>query len=204
MYSDNYDNAPNFGGNFENDLQAEEGTQNSRLLKSKAYRQKIEDNVIALRNRISFLENEENKLLGKIEKTKCQALEVIRIKRSAKLHNQMVDNAKFAEKEYICSKKEEVHEMKEDLDTCLHEAYNHCKEANLSKADQVKASLNSLKGQYIEQKKCETRELIERCNAQKQFEKDLIDKKDRILVRYYIFNNNRKIQKIRPNKGMKT
>ena len=177
--SDEKLNAPNFGVNG---MQEDEGEYNSRLLKSKAHRQKIEENVIALQNRISFLENEENKLLGKIEKTKNLALEVIKIKRNTRLHNDMVNNAKFAEKEYIITKKEEVHDMKEELNQNMRGAYQAHQQESMSKADQVKANLNSLKEEYIQHKRWEQRDLIEKCNVQKQFEKNLEAKKEKILV----------------------
>ena len=176
MYSDSLENnrPPNFGTN------EDDHEWNSRLLKSKAHRQKIEDNVIALQNRITFLENEECKLLGKIEHTKNVALEVIKIKRNARHHNDMVENAKYQAKEYLYHRKEEVHDMREDLNNGMRGAYKANQNDNLSKAEEVKANLNNLKNQYIEQKRYEQRNAIEKCNAQRQFEKDLEAKKERI------------------------
>ena len=176
MYSDSLEanRPPNFGSVEDNH------EWNSRLLKSKAHRMKIEDNVVALQNRITFLENEEVKLLVKIENTKHVALEVINTKRYSRNHNDMVENAKTQAKEYLFTKKEEVHDMRTDLNNGMRGAYKANQSENLSKADEVKNCLNTLKNQYTEHKRAEQRDLIEKCNAQKQFEKDLEAKKERI------------------------
>lgn len=180
MYSDSVEanRPPNFGSVEDNH------EWNSRLLKSKAHRMKIEDNVVAQQNRITFLENEECKLLVKIENTKHVALEVINIKRYSRNHNDMLDNAKEQAIEYLHTRKEEVHDMKQGLDNGMRGAYKANQSENLSKADEVKNNLNSLKNQYTEHKRAEQRDLIEKCNAQKQFEKDLDAKKERIQVNY--------------------
>ena len=70
--------------------------------------------------------------------------------------------------------------MRTDLNNGMRGAYKANQSENLSKADEVKNCLNNLKNQYTEHKRAEQRDLIEKCNAQKQFEKDLEAKKDRI------------------------
>ena len=47
-----------------------ESVWNSKLLQSKETRQRIEDNVLSLKNRIKFLQHEEEKLTQKIDATK--------------------------------------------------------------------------------------------------------------------------------------
>jgi len=153
---------------------------NSALLKSKAVRQKIEDNVNALRNRISFLENEECKLLSKIEETKIRALEVIKIKKDARIHSQNLFNHTTEKELELAHRKEEVHEMRDELKNNLTTAYSNTLQNHVSKAEEVKATLSSLKEYYKEVKKAEQRENIEKCNNQRTFEAELEEKKARI------------------------
>lgn len=101
----------------------EEIEWNSKLLRSKAHRQRIEDNVNALQNRITYLENEEIKLLTKIEETKARALEVIKIKRNARTHNEMVEDAKQHQIEVTEMKAEQTTQMKNELGSGLQQAY---------------------------------------------------------------------------------
>jgi len=83
--------------------------------------------VNALRNRINFLELEETKLLSKIEETKSKAFDVIRIKRDARVHSELVQNAKVHEVQSIEHRKEDVSTMKNDLTEGLHQAYVYAK-----------------------------------------------------------------------------
>ena len=171
-------NAPNFGNQG---LNTEENEWNSRFLRSRAHRQKIEDNVNALRNRITFLENEEMKLLTKIEETKSRALDVIKIKRDSRLHNQMVSEHKVYENRVVSIKHHEASALKEDLDTGLKTAVEQNVRVQMSKADQVKQSLSLLKNQYSEHKKIEQRQNMTKVNMQRNFEAELEQKKAHIL-----------------------
>jgi len=162
-------------------LDAEETEWNSRLLQSKANRVRIEENVNALRNRISFLENEEMKLISNIEATKTRALEVIKIKRDARVHNEAVKTHQEENVMHVEIRKEEVSDMRTDLSEGLHQALQQNKDLQLSKADEVKASLNILKDYYRETKKTEHRSNMEKVSVQRTFEQELDDKKSRIL-----------------------
>jgi chromosome segregation ATPase len=169
-------------------LDAEETEWNSRLLKSKANRQKIEENVNALRNRISFLENEEMKLISNIEATKTRALEVIKIKRDARVHTDAVQSH-FQENEmHVEVRKEEVSTMKTDLQGGLREALERNKDLQLSKADEVKANLNTLKEFYRETKRTEQIGNMDKVAVQRTFESTLEEKKARILVKNFQLN----------------
>lgn len=86
-----------------------------RLLSSKFNREKFEENARALANRITLLENEEKKLLTKIEDTKRKALEVLQIKKAAKNHKEAVDNYKKHSEDYLVEKRVEIADMKYDL-----------------------------------------------------------------------------------------
>ena len=163
----------------------EETEWNSRLLRSKANRQKIEDNVNALRNRITFLENEEFKLIGKIEETKVRALEVIKIKRDSRIHNANLATYKHDNEVHVEVRKEEVSDMKTELSEGLQQALQNNKDLQMSKADEVKANLETLKGYYKQTKKQEQRENIEKVTCQKTFEQELEEKKAKILVKNF-------------------
>ena len=53
-----------------------ESVWNSKLLQSKETRQRIEDNVLSLKNRIKFLQHEEDKLNAKIDATKVSLFSI--------------------------------------------------------------------------------------------------------------------------------
>jgi len=60
----------------------------NRLLHSKISRKKIELDAMALKNRIMLLENEESKVMQKIEETKRKALHIIQIKQRNREHDE--------------------------------------------------------------------------------------------------------------------
>ena len=90
-YSKNNQFSPRNYEEFEqNDHSKSKMSFQSRLLDTRSNRKKVEADVQALANRVALLENEEKKLLGKIEDTKRKALEVMHIKKNAKVHQEIL------------------------------------------------------------------------------------------------------------------
>ena len=122
--------------------------------------------------------------MSNIEATKSRALEVIKIKKNARVHNEAVRAHQEESETYVEVRKDEVSEMKNELSTGLHQALEQNKNLQMSKADQVKANLNILKDYYRETKRTELRENMEKVSVQKTFEQELEEKKSKILVFY--------------------
>ena len=113
----------------------------NRFLNAKISRKKIELDAMALKNRILLLENEENKVMRKIEETKRRALQIIQIKARNRDHeeeqnewrswtaheiaerHEMVANERVVlqtavdvqREEYLHETKEKANEMKQNL-----------------------------------------------------------------------------------------
>ena len=146
----------------------------SRLLKTKEERQRVEDNVLSLRNRIQFLKNEEDKLLTKIEATIDKAGFVAKVKNDAKDHSGLLSWASTTKQTLLSQKKVEVKEMRQGLEHGLHTAYHNRDTDHRNEADNVRDQLERLNEDYAERRRAAFANLVHKCTTQKESEKEFI------------------------------
>ena len=149
----------------------------NRLLDCRTNRKKVEMDVQALANRVALLENEEKKLLGKIEDTKRKALEIMHIKKSAKQHQSALSEKNQRANWEKERNHEKVQQQKNELQDGLEHGRRMAAEKNLSKAESVKQNLQNLREQYKQKKMQDQAEQIHNVNNIKLFERDLEAKK---------------------------
>jgi len=110
----------------------------SKLLKSKMNRVQVESNVNALLNRVSMLEREEEKLLGKIDETTKKALSIIKVKENSFFHKDILDS----HRQKISQEKETIHMEVQSMRKKLREKSKSAKRENVKhasmKAEDVK------------------------------------------------------------------
>ena len=146
----------------------------SRLLKTKEERQRVEDNVLSLRNRIQFLKNEEDKLLTKIEATIDKAGFVAKVKNDAKDHSGLLSWACTTKQTLLSQKKVDVKEMKQANEDGLHEAYHNRDSDQRMAADNVRDHLGRLNEDYAERRRAAFANLVHKCTTQKEAEREFI------------------------------
>ena len=146
----------------------------SRLLKTKEERQRVEDNVLSLRNRIQFLKNEEDKLLTKIDATIDKAGFVAKVKNDAKDHSCLLSWASTTKQTLLSQKRVDVQEMKQGLQDGLHGAYHNLESTNRMDADNVRDQLERLNEDYAERRRTAFAELVHKCTSQKEAEREFI------------------------------
>jgi len=149
----------------------------SRLLDTRSNRKKVEADVQALANRVALLENEEKKLLGKIEDTKRKALEVMHIKKNAKVHQEILTEKVQREQYEKHRNKEKAQQQRHELQERVEVTKKYHQEDKLSKAETVKRNLANLREEYAQRKMMEKAENIYNVNNIKNFEKELEMKK---------------------------
>lgn len=146
---------------------------NSRLLDCRSNRKKVELDVQALANRVALLENEEKKLLGKIDETKRKALEIMHIKKNAKVHQEILSEKMQREQFEKHKNKEKAQQQKNELKERVEVTKRYQQEKTLSKAESVKQNLANLRNEYAQRKIAEKAENIYNVNNIKNFEKEL-------------------------------
>ena len=144
----------------------------NRLLDTKSNRKKVEQDVQALANRVALLENEEKKLLGKIEDTKRKALEIMHIKRNAKVHQEKLNEKSERENWEKEKNQEKARMQKMEIQEGLAWGHQIARENNLTKAESVKQNLAALREQYKQKKLQEQAEQIYNVNNIKMLERD--------------------------------
>lgn len=170
-------------GHFGNEQALEDNGNEAtnRFLNAKASRKKIELDAMALKNRILLLENEENKVMKKIEETKRKALQIIEIKARNRDHEQEQTAWRNWNQETI----EQRHEMVERERSDLQKAVDIQREEYLfetkAKADETKNNLQKLRERYKIQKKEEHIHNIQSVNNIRLFEKELESSKRYML-----------------------
>ena len=112
-----------------------------RLMAAKNARKKIEMDARALANRINLLENEEKKVLQKIDETKRKALNVMVIKKRNREHDDLKSDWETEKRMNLNWKKHNAEAMKEDLNSGLSRAQDEANQQSLYKAQQVKDNL---------------------------------------------------------------
>ena len=113
----------------------------NRLLSSKISRKKIELDAQALRNRILLLENEESKVMRKIEDTKRKALNIMHIKQKNREHDEVQQEFREYKKDVHYEKHNHVQEMRSELQKGVEEKRYEYLEDTKSKANEIKDSL---------------------------------------------------------------
>lgn len=174
------------------DLYNEKQEPTNRLLSSKLSRKKIELDAQALRNRILLLENEESKVVRKIEETKRKALNIMQIKQKSREHDDIQnDHREYKRGEYF-ERQVFAREMKTELQRGVEESRGEYFEETKSKANEIKDTLQKLRDRYRIQKKEEQLQNIQNANSIRLFEKEVEDLqrniyktvKDQAKVRY--------------------
>jgi len=162
-------------------LELAETLWNSKLLQCKETRLRIEDNVQSLRNRIQFLQHEENKLLGKISLTKVRAEEVVDIKNLAKAHNATLSWAKQMEVEHVATRKVEVANVRGDHVQGLKDAQHSSFMCQIGKAEDVKGQMSVLNDQMVVERRSNFQKLVGMYQSQKQSELEWLGRREEIL-----------------------
>ena len=153
----------------------------AKLNKTKEERQKVEENVMSLRNRIKFLQNEEAKILTKIDQTIVKADEVVQVKNYAKTHSELLDWAKRTNQTTLVNRKTNAKEMKEQLENGLHVANRQVFSSNKRGADTVRSQLEVLNDEHECRRRAEFNELVRKTCTQRESEKHWIQKKQEML-----------------------
>lgn len=131
----------------------------------------------ALANRVALLENEEKKLLGKIEDTKRKALEIMAVKKNARSHQEALHDKNYRKNRELEQNKAKAYHMKEDMRYKAEEGRKMVYENSMSKAEEVKQNLMNLRAQYKEKKQQDQMAMMHNVNEIKNFEHDLQLKK---------------------------
>jgi hypothetical protein len=155
MYPDPYTEDPHTG--YPQTMEHPTNEDTNRFLNAKISRKKIELDAMALKNRILLLENEENKVMKKIEETKRRALQIIQIKARNRDHeaeqnewrswtaheiaerHEMVANERVVlqtavdvqREEFLHETKEKANEMKQNLQVISYFLVSGLTEINL-------------------------------------------------------------------------
>jgi len=149
----------------------------SRLLSAKNARKKIELDARALSNRIHLLENEEKKVLTKIDETKRKALNVMVIKKRNREHDERKRDWEHSQQDKLFQKKAHVDEMNHELKEGLSMAKKQDHVDSMAKANEVKENLKRLREVYKIAKTDERMSNIQNANNIKCFEKEVERKK---------------------------
>lgn len=153
----------------------------SKLQKTKEERQRVEDNVNSLRARIKFLQNEEDKLLVKIDATIIKADEVSKVKNYARFHSGLLNWAKDTNEKMLQDKKATTKEMKEDLENGMHKATRQVYIAHKREADGVRDKLEKLNDSFEARRRAQFHNLVEKAHTQKESERNWVNKKNEML-----------------------
>lgn len=113
----------------------------SKLLISKMATKEIENEAKTLANRIALLENEERKVLKKIEETKQKALNIMKIKSRNKEHNQSKTKLKMKRRKELESKREQIRNKKASLRNKVKETKQRTISSSHAKAREIKENL---------------------------------------------------------------
>lgn len=119
------------------------------------------------------MENEERKLLGKIEDTKRKALEIMHVKKNARNHQALMSEKCMRENEEKERNKEKVYHMKQQTKAGLEIGKRLAEEATYTKAETVKQNLAYLREEYKQKKLQEQAESIFNVNNIKNMERDV-------------------------------
>lgn len=110
--------------------------------------------------------------MGKIEDTKRKALEIMHVKKNARIHQAALSEKCQMESWEKEKNKEKVHHQKQQMKQGLETGKKMATENTMTKAESVKQNLANLREEYRQKKMHDQAESIFNVNNIKNFERD--------------------------------